>query len=237
VLLVGQATRLQPYVDGEPKVYEATIRFGAETDTGDPTGMVVREAPLPSDERVADAIERLTGRFEQAPPAYSAKQVGGVRAYAAARQGKPLALRPVPIVVHEWTVLARTGRDLDVRVSCGGGTYIRSLARDLGELSGSAAHVRSLRRVRSGPFHVTEASSLAALAAGAASILPPIAAVAGLPAERLTSAATARVARGQPVPASLAGERAALVDDTGRLVAIAERSDDAWQPRLVLPTV
>jgi tRNA pseudouridine55 synthase len=87
VVLVGRGTRLIPYVDGEPKVYEATIRFGAETDTDDLTGDVVREADPPSDVAIAEAIERLTGDIDQVPPAYSAKKVDGVRAYDAARRG------------------------------------------------------------------------------------------------------------------------------------------------------
>src|SRR5688572_24652265 len=102
VLLVGRATRLLPYVDGEPKVYEATNRFGAETTTDDLTGDVVREAPLPDDAHVRAAVRSLTGTIDQRPPAYSAKQVDGRRAYDAARRGDALELRPVRVAVHEW---------------------------------------------------------------------------------------------------------------------------------------
>src|SRR5690242_1436504 len=87
VLLVGRATRLLPYVPSDPKVYRATIRFGMATDTDDSTGETVAEAPLPSDEGVAAALQSMTGDLLQRPPSYSAKQVGGVRAYAAARRG------------------------------------------------------------------------------------------------------------------------------------------------------
>jgi tRNA pseudouridine55 synthase len=184
VLLVGQATRLQPYVDGEPKVYEATIRFGVETDTADPTGTPIREAPLPSAARVARGIETLTGRIDQMPPAYSAKQVDGVRAYAAARRGAPLALRPVSVVVHEWAVRAQRGADLDVMIVCGGGTYVRSLARDLGVLTDSAAHLAALRRVRSGHFDVAAAASIEQLRSRNATVLAPRAAIPGLPSRR-----------------------------------------------------
>jgi tRNA pseudouridine55 synthase len=234
VLLVGHATRLQPYVEGEPKVYEATIRFGVETDTADPTGTPVREGPLPTAARVADGIAQLTGQIEQVPPAHSAKQVDGVRAYAAARRGEPLVLRPATVVVHRWEVRAERGADLDVTITCGGGTYVRSLARDLGVLAGSAAHLSSLRRIRSGHFDVASAATVGQLREGGAAVLPARTAVPGLPAEQLTDLDARRVAHGQSVPASAAGSRAALVAGDGALLAIADRDGDTWRPRLVL---
>src|SRR5688500_2337280 len=94
VLLMGHATRLLPYLDAEPKEYQAAIAFGAETDTDDATGVVVRNADFPRAARVRDALPALTGSIDQVPPAYSAKQVGGRRAYDAARRGAPLALEP-----------------------------------------------------------------------------------------------------------------------------------------------
>jgi tRNA pseudouridine55 synthase len=234
VLLVGHATRLQPYVEGEPKVYEATIRFGVETDTADPTGAPVREAPLPSAARVAEGIARLTGPIEQVPPAYSAKQVDGVRAYAAARRGDPLVLRPATVVVHRWEVGVQRGADLDVTITCSGGTYVRSLARDLGVIAGSAAHLASLRRIRNGHFDVADAATVGRLRDGRAALLPARAAVPGLPAEQLSDLDARRVAHGQPVPATAAGSRAALVAGDGALLAIADRDGDSWRPRLVL---
>jgi tRNA pseudouridine55 synthase len=234
VLLVGNATRLQPYVEGEPKVYEATIRFGVETDTGDPTGIPIREAPLPDRSRIDAAIGQLTGTIDQVPPAYSAKQVDGVRAYAAARRGTPLVLRAATVFVDSWEVRAYRGADLDVVIVCGSGTYVRSLARDLGALSGSAAHLASLRRTRSGPFGVQGASTVEDLRGGRAVVLPARTAVPALPAEQLTDLEAQRVSHGQPVTARAAGLRAALVRGDGALVAIADRDGDAWQPRLVL---
>jgi tRNA pseudouridine55 synthase len=234
VLLVGNATRLLPYVEGEPKVYDATIRFGVETDTGDLTGTPVRDAPVPDRARIDDGIAELTGTIEQLPPAYSAKQVGGIRAYAAARRGSPLDLRAATVVVRRWDVRGQRGSDLDVSITCGAGTYVRSLARDLGVLSGSAAHLTTLRRTRSGPFGVDDACNVDDLRAGRVVVLPARAAVPGLPAEQLTDVEAQRVSHGQPVPARADGARAALVRDDGALVAIADRDGDAWQPRLVL---
>lgn len=234
VLLVGNATRLQPYVEGEPKVYEATIRFGIETDSGDLTGSPTRNAPVPRRSRVDDAIAQLTGTIEQVPPAYSAKQVDGVRAYAAARRGTPLALRATTVVVHQWEIRDERSSEIDVVITCGSGTYVRSLARDLGVLSGSAAHLASLRRTRSGPFDVERAATIDRLRDGSVDVLPPRTAVPGLPAELLTDVEAQRVSHGQPVPARADGARAALVRDDGALVAIADRDGDDWQPRLVL---
>jgi tRNA pseudouridine55 synthase len=234
VLLVGHATRLHPYVEGEPKVYKATIRFGVETETDDAAGTPVREAPLPTAARIADGIARLTGPIEQVPPAYSAKQVGGVRAYAAARRGDPLVLEPATVVVDRWEVNAQRGPDLDVTITCGSGTYIRSLARDLGVITGSAAHLASLRRVRSGHFDVADAATLEQLREGAAVVLPARVAVPGLPAEQLTDLDARRVAHGQAVPATATGSRAALLSADGALLAIADRDGDTWRPRLVL---
>src|SRR5687768_8920965 len=105
VLLVNRATRLLPFLDGEPKVYRARIKFGARTSTDDRDGDVVAEAPVPDRGTVERAIATLTGNLLQRPPAFSAKSVGGVRAYKAARRGKPVALEPVGVRVYEWRVL------------------------------------------------------------------------------------------------------------------------------------
>jgi tRNA pseudouridine55 synthase len=120
VVLVGRGTRLLPYVEQEPKVYEATVRFGAETDTDDVTGSVTRSAPVPGDAAVDDAIVQLSGRIEQVPPDFSAKQVDGKRAYASARRGAPLALRPVSVTVNAWHILSRDADSLAARITCGG---------------------------------------------------------------------------------------------------------------------
>jgi len=163
MLLVGRATRLANFIVTEPKVYEATIQFGAETDTDDGTGSVVREAPAPSREAVDTAIRALTGTIAQVPPAYSAKSVDGVRAYTVAREGHAIALNPVEVTVHEWKIRRRGESSVDVTIECGTGTYIRALARDLGRLAHSAAHLTSLRRTKSGPFDVAEACTLGRL--------------------------------------------------------------------------
>lgn len=236
VLLVGRATRLLPYLEGEPKVYAGTIRFGAETDTDDGTGGVVRTAAVPDRAAVEHAMRDLTGDVEQLPPAYSAKQVDGRRAHAAARRGAPLALAPATVTVHAWVAHAWRDNEVDVTVTCSGGTYVRALARDVGRATGSAAHLAALRRLRSGPFDVAAADTLDAVRGGTAAILPPVAAVPSLPAVALDPESVRQVRQGRDVPAAGAGaDRAALVDVTGALVAIAQRDGGWWHPRTVLP--
>jgi tRNA pseudouridine55 synthase len=239
VLLLGRATRLMSYLDGEPKVYDATIRFGAETETDDATGTVTREAQPPGAAAVDDGIRRLSGALDQVPPAYSAKKIAGVRAYDAARRGEALELAPAPVVVREWTIHSRSERELDARITCSGGTYIRALARDLGRYSGSAAHLTRLRRVASGPYTVAEAVTVEQLRAGELPVRPLRDIVASLPARVVNAADRQAVARGRAVAAEAGapGERVALLDDEQTLIAVAERvgvEGALLQPRVVL---
>lgn len=234
VLLVGRATRLLPHVDGEPKVYEATIRFGAETDTEDLNGQVIREGPRPDRQAVLEAILALTGEIEQVPPIYSAKRIDGQRAYDLARAGAAPEMKAVRVHVHSWEVLAWRDAECDVRITCGGGTYVRSLARDLGRAVGSAAHLTALRRVRSGAFDVTAAIAAADLHEAAIHLRPSRDAVSHLPAQVLSEDEIAKIVRGIDVAATESGGWAALVDPSGTLVALAERERDRWRPRVVL---
>ncbi|HXT15895.1 MAG TPA: tRNA pseudouridine(55) synthase TruB [Gemmatimonadaceae bacterium] len=234
VVLISRGTRLIPYVEGEPKVYEATIRLGSETDTDDLTGTVLRQAEPPSDAAIADAIARLTGAIDQIPPSFSAKQVDGQRAYDAARKGTPLHLPPVRVTVHEWTILHRAGNDLAVRITCGGGTYIRALARDLGRLSGSAAHLAALRRTRSGPFDVSSATTLDDIDRGQITLAPLGDAIPAMPRRTIDAAELTRVLHGNSIDARGESGRVALVDHDHSLIAIAERENDVLRPKLVL---
>lgn len=242
VLAVGNATRLLPYLDGEPKVYEARFRFGSETDSDDATGLSVRTAPLPDLGALEAALRALTGTIQQVPPAYSAKHVDGERAYMKARRGEVVELPPVEIVVHAWEVVGHTTDTLDVFITCRGGTYVRALARDLGRLLGSAAHCETLRRTRSGRCHVSDAVTLEALgrnaiADGTIALQSPLPALQEMVQVTLDDAAEANVRFGRSIVAAVEGARAVLVDTAQRVVGIADRTtEDRWQPRLVLPT-
>lgn len=248
VLLVGRATRLLPHLPDEPKVYEARIAFGAETDTEDLLGQVVREAARPTRAQVHEALPRFVGAIAQVPPAYSAKRVDGQRAYALARAGAEVELKPVQITVQRWEILQveedADGRvaTLDARITCGGGTYVRSLARDLARAVGSAAHLTALRRVRTGPFDVRDAASLEDLRERRVTVRPALDALPGFPVQRLSDEELAKIVRGIDVAATVPGPWGALVRDDGDvLVALAERRGAAetpggerWQPRVVM---
>lgn len=248
VLLVGRATRLLPHIPDEPKVYEARIAFGTETDTEDLLGQVVREAPPPTRAALLEALPQFVGSIDQVPPKYSAKRVGGKRAYDLARAGADVELAPVRINVHRWELLDavedQQGRlaSVDVRITCGGGTYVRSLARDLARALGSAAHLTALRRVSTGPFRVADAVTLQDLRDGAPALRPALDALPGFPLQRLSDDELAKIVRGIDVAATVPGPWGALVrEDSPVLVALAERRGAAdapggerWQPRVVM---
>ncbi len=247
VVAIGGATRLLNYVVGEPKVYDAVIRFGTETNTDDSTGEIVREADPPHAQLLcapdafplASALQALTGPLQQVPPAFSAKHVDGERAYARARRGDAVELPPVPIVVHAWEWRSASDSRLQVRIVCGGGTYIRALARDLGRALGSAAHCEALRRIASGPAHVQQAITLdqlepGSIAEGRIGLHAPLDALGDIAREVLDAEQLAHLRHGRAVVASQPGARAALLHD-GKVVAIADRSGaERWQPRVVL---
>jgi tRNA pseudouridine55 synthase len=242
VLAIGAYTRLLPYVNGEPKVYRATVRFGFETDTDDSTGKVTVEKPAP-DFRATDALQAaigaLTGTIEQIPPAFSAKHVDGVRAYKTARRGGEVTLAPVQVVVHSWHVEAVAGDRVEVEIVCAGGTYIRALARDLGRAMNSAAHCETLRRVASGSARVDDAITMdrlapGSIADGSVALQPPLPMLGDIAQESLDDAALRDVLHGRTVAATRHGVRAALLRDD-RVVGIAMRTaDDRWQPKVVL---
>ena len=248
VLLVGRATRLLQHLPHEPKRYDALVRFGTETDTEDLQGVVTQVAPLPTVDALQAARRPLIGDIAQVPPAYSAKRVDGSRAYKLARQGLAPVLAPCRVQINSITLeefeLDATGRvsRCRMRVACGGGTYVRSLARDLARAAGSAAHLERLRRIESGPFWVTDATSVEDLRQGIVTLRPALDALPGYPRQVLTVDEVTRVTRGIDVAATVPGAHAALVTaERGAvemLVAFAVRrvsmQGDRWQPRVVM---
>jgi len=154
LVLLGDATRLSPLAMGLPKTYEATVRFGRETDTLDPEGTVVAEAePGASPPTGLDGeIARFEGEILQTPPAFSALKVGGRRAYRIARSGGKAELAARTVAVHEIRRIDDGWPEMRIHVTCGAGTYIRAIARDLGRAIGLPAMLTALRRTRIGPF-------------------------------------------------------------------------------------
>jgi tRNA pseudouridine55 synthase len=158
VLGVGRATRLLRFLGTLPKTYEGTARLGVETTTLDADGEVTVERPVTAtDADVREAMTSLVGDSSQAPPAYSAVKVGGRKLYEAARRGQILEAAPRPIHVDAFDVITLRGHDLDFRVTCSGGTYVRVLLADVGRILGSGAHLTRLRRTAIGTLEASGA--------------------------------------------------------------------------------
>lgn len=224
VVLVGRATRLAQYLSGAEKEYEAVIRLGYATDTGDVTGARIDTVAtnLTAEtqrtqsfrrEDIESALASLRGEIEQTPPMYSAKKIAGRKLYELARRGEEVERKPVRVTVKEFEAIALDGdpllaanddgsRDLKVRVVCSAGTYIRTLAEDFGKHLGLGAHVASLRRTRAGRFTVADALTLERLSELAESVkigpalISPDAAMAHLPAVNLSADDASRALHG-----------------------------------------
>ena len=241
VLGVEGATRLLTFIVGLDKTYEATIRLGVATDTDDADGTVISttDASGLESERIGEGIAALTGRISQVPSTYSAIKVDGRRAYDLARAGEEVQLNERDVTVSRFDVLAERrgaagaetngpdaagGVDLDVVVECSSGTYIRSLARDLGRALGVGGHLTALRRTRIGPFGVDSAASVDGI--GAATLLNPGAAAAAVLARFDVTDDEARDLRhGKRLAGAaerLPGVPAAAIDPRGALVGIVE---------------
>ncbi|MFI5258034.1 MAG: tRNA pseudouridine(55) synthase TruB [Candidatus Limnocylindrales bacterium] len=238
-VFLGMATRLVEYHMADDKAYRATICFGASSETDDRDGELVPGAgPAPTRQAVEAALAAFRGRIQQRPPAYSALKVGGRRAYDLAREGTPVELAPRAVTISRLDLLEWDGSDRDrptavLEVECGAGTYIRSLARDLGERLGCGAYLGALVRVSSGPFRTAAAHSIddvrRAAAEGPAALagllLPIDAGLDTIPEAELTEAEVAAASRGQQVkpvhrPQVEAGARVRLVAEDRSLIGI-----------------
>jgi len=249
VLGVEGATRLLTFVVGLDKTYEATIRLGVSTDTDDADGQIVATVDASSldSARIAEQIAQLTGRISQVPSTYSAIKVDGRRAYDLARAGEDVQLKPREVTVSRFDVTAErrpsagagteVAVDLDVVVDCSSGTYIRSLARDLGAALGVGGHLTALRRTRIGPFDVGQAAAVDAIAE--APLLAPAAAAAAVLGRFEVTADEARDLRHGKRLAGAAGRLAAdptaAIDPDGVLVGIVERRGDDVKSAMNMP--
>jgi tRNA pseudouridine55 synthase len=171
VLCLGQATRLVEYLTGHDKRYTGEVVLGRTTTTDDAEGDTIEERPVPAVTAVdlREVERRFTGPLFQLPPAFSAIKVAGKRAYAVARAGDTPQLEPRPVAVHALSLSAVSPGRLAIEVHCGPGTYVRSLARDIGAALGCGGHLGSLRRHAAGPFRVEAATTLERLEAAAGS--------------------------------------------------------------------
>ncbi len=240
VLGVNHATRLLHHLVGLDKEYLATIRLGLGTTTDDAEGEPLAAASADrldaaTEEAVAAGMRRLTGVIEQVPSAVSAVKVAGKRAYQRVRDGEEVTLAARTVTVAAFDLLAvRRGDefvDADVRVECSSGTYVRALARDLGEHLGTGGHLTALRRTRIGAFDVDEAAVLEELDVAASLVSPADAARRALPVVHLTAQQATDLGHGKRIEASGApalspGDAIAAIGPDGRLVAIVERRGD-----------
>jgi tRNA pseudouridine55 synthase len=174
-ICIGEATKVLPYLLDADKTYDATIQLGVETDSLDRTGQVVatHDVPMLSQSDLGEALARFRGPIEQVPPMFSALKRDGRPLYAYARAGQSVDRQPRRVVIHALDLLAHLSPDrLVVRVRCSKGTYVRSLAADLGKHLGVGAHLLELRRIESGPFSIAQAVTLEQLADRVAQALP-----------------------------------------------------------------
>ena len=233
VLGIGRATRLLGYLSLTDKEYAATIRLGVTTVTDDAEGEVLVERDASGVGDVAAAMGALTGEIDQVPSSVSAVKVDGVRSYARVRAGEDVALAARRVTVSRFELVERRGADLDVLVECTSGTYVRALARDLGERLGVGAHLTALRRTRVGSFGLDVARTLEQLAEDLA-VVPLDAAVASaFPRRELTEDEATALSYGKKLaPTGQSGTLGAFAPD-GRCIALVEDRDDVCRPTVV----
>ncbi len=245
VLGLGRATRLLPYLQASRKTYEASVTLGTTTTTLDAEGEVLAEADASgvSELALCEVLKGFVGEVEQVPPMVSAVKVGGERLYAKARRGEVIERESRTVTIHDIVLEdfepgphARA----DFLVTCSTGTYVRTLAADVGEQLGTGAHLRSLRRLGSGRFDIGDAVDIEEVrrrgADGTlAEILMPLAqAVGDYPARRLDEGDAAALRHGRPIPASGLEGPVAAVDPQGLLLAMVEDREGAARPLAVL---
>jgi len=244
VVLIGPAVRLSEYVSASDKRYQATVRLGSSTDTYDSEGTVTGSSAFDgiTEERFDEVLQKFVGEIEQVPPPYSAIKVKGRKAYEMAREGEEVDLEPRKIQVYSLEVLEWAPPEVVIDVYCSSGTYVRSLANDLGNDLGCGAHLIGLRRTKSGRFTLRDAVPLRRLQeafdAGNwyRSLIPAAEALADWPIVELNADDVELVRHGHRIPAeegSAGWSRG--VSQQGDLVALLEfeEEDSEWQPRKV----
>ena len=253
VLLIGKATRLAQFLDKDEKEYEAVIRFGFETDTGDRTGVRNAERGMrnaefdPANYDWESVFSRFHGELMQTPPMYSAKKVGGKKLYELARKGIEIPRQAVPVFIRRLDILPNEFRTphsaLRIRVVCSAGTYIRTLAEDIGRAIGTGAHLAELRRTRAGRFSIDQAVTLEQLEAvrePGDELIPITEAVSHLPEIALTAEREARTRDGLSTRVDGGayddGVAVRMLDENRDIIAIGiyNGDDKTVKPKIVL---
>ncbi len=230
VVAVGQATRLLPHVPLEPKVYLATIGFGTATDTEDASGQVTAQADASglTPEALVAALPRFVGEIQQVPPMVSALHHNGQRLYDLARQGITVEREARTITIHALELVAPPllGAGGIIRVTCGGGTYIRTLCKDIGEALGLPAHMATLVREAVGPYALAEAIGLDEITEER---LLPMQEALGWPTLRVSAHEAAELKQGRTIEGLTSGGECAALHQEG-LVALVRWENGHWQP-------
>jgi tRNA pseudouridine55 synthase len=243
VLCLGSATRLSEYLSTSAKRYEAVVRFGTSTKTYDADGEIVRRSDtLPTLAQVQGILPKFRGEIEQVPPPFSAIKVQGQKAYELARRGEDVELEPRTVHIFDLKVVSYQPPDLSLAVDCSAGTYIRSLAHELGEALESGAHLAALRRTKAGPFTLRDAVPLPRLEVGFVTdkweqhLRPASDALPDLPAVEVDGETLDLVRNGHRIPSEPgATGLAKAIGPDGDLVALLEviNGDNEYQPRKV----
>lgn len=244
VLAVGKVTRLIRYIQDQAKEYVATALFGVSTDTLDADGAVLSREPMDIDESdIAAIVPRFVGTVSQVPPMVSALKLDGRRLYELARSGEVVEREARPVTIHELEVLsvgAPPYPEVEFRVVCGKGTYVRSLADDMARALGGVAHLTALRRTRIGSLRASQGVTIEDMDNWKAYLLSPAEAMADLPAVSVDAGTAAGVRNGVgfvagPILDGPAGQPYAVLDPEGELIAVYRRDDDMARPEVVLP--
>ena len=247
VVLIGPAVRLSEYVSASDKRYQATIRLGSATDTYDAEGVVTSSGSIENitEEQFVDSLQTFIGEIEQVPPPYSAVKVQGRKAYEMAREGEEVELAPRKIQVYSLDLLEWDSPEAVVDVFCSSGTYVRSLANDLGAALGCGAHLVGLRRTKSGRFTLRDAVPLRrlqeAFTAGNwyKNLIPAAEALGDWPSVELDADQVELIRHGHRVPADPDSEEWARgISEQGDLVALLDLDKETmeWQPKKVFFT-
>lgn len=237
VVAVGPATRFLQYMSLEPKVYRAEITFGVTTETYDAEGAVTANAEPPADlhEKVTEAIHQFRGKITQIPPMYSAVKVAGRALYHYARRGEEAERKERPVFIETFELSWVTDRVAVADIVCSGGTYVRSLAHDLGAAIGCGAHLSALHRSRVGPYR--DESSVELEEVGSEKLVPLIEALTPMPMAELNDAQVEHVRHGrvvvlkEPYQTRFVG----MVGPAGTLVGVGRVDGNRIQPDCVLP--
>jgi tRNA pseudouridine55 synthase len=237
VVLAGRATRLARFVEAQPKQYVGTARLGVATETDDPTGRPVGDAMDVAhldEDVVRAALTAFLGEQRQRPPRYSAKHVDGERSYRLARRGQGVDPAETSVTIHQAELVRVALPEVEFRVTVSPGTYVRAIARDLGERLGVGAHLTALRREAIGGLRVSDAVPLERVTRD--DVLPVRAVLRHLPWHELDESARVAVSHGRPLPAAdgAAGDVALLHE--GEVVAVARAGDGWLRPAVVLGT-